>query len=62
MKLFQADIIDNDESETILLVAENLDEAEEKVLNMGWNCLGYWNIYSVDEVDGYKIILEKESK
>lgn len=60
MKLFNVLVMDDCEEETIVTVAENQEQAEEKVANMNWSCLMSCMAYEIDEVDGYKIILEKE--
>jgi hypothetical protein len=62
MKLFRVEVMDDCEEETIITVAESTDQAEEKVKNMDWSCLMSCIAYEISEVDGYKIILEKEGK
>jgi hypothetical protein len=60
MKLFQVNIIDNSEHETILTIAEDKKQAKEKIENMDWSCLIYCTVTEIKSIDGYKIILEKE--
>ena len=60
MKLFRVDVIEDCEEETILVVADSEEEAENKVKSMEeWNCLMLCNATEIEEVDGYKIKLEK---
>lgn len=59
LKLFRVDVIEDCEEETILVVADSEEEAEDKVKSMEWNCLMLCNATEIEEVDGYKIKLEK---
>jgi len=58
MKLYRCDIMDDCEDETILVIANNKDEAMTKVSSMDWSCLISIYIYEINEIDGYKIIVE----
>lgn len=59
MKLFQVNVMDDCERETILVVAESKEQAEKDVKTMNWSCLMYCVATEIFEVDGYKINLEK---
>lgn len=61
MKLFRVEVMNDCEEETIIIVAESRDEAEDKVKIMDWSCLMFCTAYEISEVDGYKINLEKLS-
>jgi hypothetical protein len=62
MKLFQVDVMDDCESETVLTIAKTSEQAEEKVSNEDWSCFMGCTAFEINEVDGYKIILEKKNK
>lgn len=59
MKLFRVDIIDDCESETVIVASDNKENAEEIVRKMDWSCLIFCVAMEIKEVDGYKIRLEK---
>ena len=59
MKLYSVSVMDDCENEDILVVANSKEEAEDKVSNMDWSCLMCNIATEVDEIDGYKIVLEK---
>ena len=62
MKLFQVDYIDDCDEGTFLTVGNSKEEVEERVareLSQELSCyMGSW-VYEIDEVDGYKVTIEK---
>lgn len=60
MKLYCVYVMDDTEEYFEVVVAESAEEAEKKVSEMDqWDCFMFANAYEVNEVDGYKVILEK---
>ncbi|MDF2880122.1 MAG: hypothetical protein K0R54_679 [Clostridiaceae bacterium] len=45
--------MDDNDSETILVVADNKEEAEEKVQIIDWSCLLWVNVREITKIDGY---------
>ena len=59
MKLFKVYVIDDTEEYLELVVARNKQEAVNIAKNLEqWNCVMYMSVEEVEEVDGYKIILQ----
>lgn len=58
MKLFRAEVLEDCEFETVLVVANSEDEANTKVRDMDWSCLMSVLITEINEIDGHKIIVE----
>jgi response regulator of citrate/malate metabolism len=59
MKLFRADVTEDCEEISVILVAKNIKSAKKIVRNMDWSCFMGVDIYELDQVDGYRILLEK---
>ena len=55
MKLYKCDVMEDCEFETVMVVAENEDEAREKAGNMDWSCPMSIFVFEIDIVDGHKI-------
>ena len=62
MKLFQVDYMDDCDDGTFLTVGNSIEEVKERVskeLSKDLSCyMGSW-VYEIDEVDGYKVTIEK---
>ena len=63
MKLFQCNYLENNDDETYLTVGNDSDTEDfikERELSKtkDWNCLYYFGVNEITEVDGYKIIVE----
>ena len=59
MKLFKVYVIDDSEEYIELVVADCEEEAREKVKNLkAWSCFICATAIEVEEIDGYKIILQ----
>ena len=59
MKLFKVYVIDDTEEYLELVVADCEEEAREKVKNLKtWSCFICATAIEVEEIDGYKIILQ----
>lgn len=62
MKLYKVDVMEDCEIETVLVVAENNEEAIKKAYSMDWSCpMNAW-AWEISEVDGYTISLHKVGK
>jgi hypothetical protein len=65
MKLFKVNMtyekLDNDIGEcSDLIIAESIEEAEDKACEDSVEIIISCKAYEITEIDGYKIILEKE--
>ena len=59
MKLFKVYVIDDTEEYLELIVAKNKQEAMNIVKNLEqWSCIMHMSVEEVEEIDGYKIILQ----
>lgn len=63
MKLFQCNYLENNDDETYLTVGEDSDTVEtisDRELNRrdDWNCLYFFNVKEIKEVNGHKIIVK----
>jgi len=63
MKLFQCDYLENNDDETYLTIGEDTDTEDtikERELNSrdDWNCLYFFGVREIKEVNGHKIIVE----
>ena len=59
MKLYRANVVEDCEDDTVILVAKNKESAEKIVREMDWSCLMSVDVFELDQMDGYKILLEK---
>lgn len=55
MKLFQCSVQDDMDESNFLIVAENLENAKQKVLSMDWDCYMFSSVKEIDIVNGYEI-------
>lgn len=60
MKLFNVQFLDDCEIETVIVVAETEEDAQTKINEDDYSCfMGIIYVGELDEIDGYKIKLEK---
>lgn len=62
MKLFCVDVMDDTESESVVVVAETKEEAEYKVSKMDWSCFMFAHASEISVIDGYEVKLKKIKK
>ena len=60
MKLYRVDVMDDCEEDVIITVANSKEEVQQKVTEMDWACFMFCIATEINEVDGYKIVLDKE--
>ena len=58
LKLYQCDVMEDCEMETVLVVAENEKDAENQILEMDWACLMNVYIFEIHDINGHKILVE----
>lgn len=60
MKLYYVVVMDDTDEYIEVVAANSKEEAEERVSNMEqWDCLMWANAYEINEVDGFRVKLEK---
>ena len=62
MKLFECTYLENNDEATYLTVgcdSDTEDSIKERELNKktDWNCLYYFSVKEIREVDGYKVVV-----
>lgn len=58
LKLYQCDVMEDCEVQTILVVAENEKDAENQILKMDWSCFMNVYIFEIHDINGHKILVE----
>lgn len=59
MKLFNVAVLNDYETESIMIVAKSESEALKKAYEMDWACyIDAW-AYEIREIDGYRVSLTK---
>lgn len=58
LKLYQCDVMEDCENETILIVAKSEEDAERQILEMDWNCFMGVYIFEIIDINGHKILVE----
>lgn len=58
LKLYQCDIIDDCENETIIIVAKNDIDARRQIEEMDWNCLMNICCFEISNINGHKIVVK----